>query len=65
MAGHTYKKMGQTGKRELAPGKGVSEQSLQFGETPQLPGGAHTSRKQDRSYGIAPTAPSTDKPEDL
>jgi hypothetical protein len=65
MAGHTYKKVGQTGKRELAPGKGVSEQSLMFGETPQLPGGAHTTRKQDNNYGRAPVVQPTEKPEDL
>jgi hypothetical protein len=57
--------MGQTGKREAAPGKGVSEQSLMFGETPQLPGGAHTSRKQDRTYGRTPVVQPTETPEDL
>lgn len=46
----TYPKNGQFGKRELAPGKGVSEQSLMLGETVQLPGGVPTTRKFDKIY---------------
>lgn len=45
-----YPKNGQFGKRELAPGKSVSEQSLMFGETVQLPGGVPTTRKYDKIY---------------
>ena len=37
-------------KREVAPGKSTSEQLLQFGEAPTLPGGLPTSRKFDRVY---------------
>lgn len=46
----TYPKNGQFGKRELAPGKSVSEQSLMFGETVQLPGGVDAMRKYTRNY---------------
>lgn len=46
----TYPKNGQFGKRELAPGKSVSEQSLMFGETAQLPGGVDPLRKYTRNY---------------
>lgn len=43
-------KKGQFGKREMAPGKSVSEQSLQFGETVQLPGGVSPDRKFTKNY---------------
>lgn len=46
----SYPKNGQFGKRELAAGKGVSEQSLMFGETAQLPGGVDPMRKYTRNY---------------
>lgn len=46
----SYPKNGQFGKREMAPGKGVSEQSLMFGEPAQLPGGVPTSRKYTGVY---------------
>jgi hypothetical protein len=45
------KKSGQFGKRQMAPGKSVSEQSVQFGETVQLPGGATPDRKFTKHYG--------------
>lgn len=44
------KKSGPLGKRELAPGKSISEQMLAFGETVQLPGGVSTMRKFDGVY---------------
>lgn len=54
-------KNGQFGKREMAPGKGVSEQSLMFGETVQLPGGVSPDRKFTKNYGqgqpVEPGAP--------
>jgi hypothetical protein len=46
-----YPKPGQFGKREMAPGKSTSEQSLMFGETAQLPGGLDPMRKYTRDYG--------------
>jgi len=56
----SYPKSGQFGKRELAPGKSESEQSLQFGETVQLPGGVGTERKFTRDYNPGdPTPPGT------
>lgn len=45
-----YPKKGQTGKRELAPGKSESEQLLEFGETVQLPGGVSPDRKFTKNY---------------
>lgn len=53
----SYPKSGQFGKRELAPGKSESEQSLQFGETVQLPGGVGPDRKFTKNY-----APGSDVP---
>lgn len=43
-------KNGQFGKREMAPGKSTSEQSLMFGEPAQLPGGVPTNRKYTGVY---------------
>lgn len=37
-------------KREVAPGKSTSEQLLQFGEPPVLPGGLPTTRTFDRMF---------------
>lgn len=44
------KKSGPLCERELAPGKSISEQLLQFGETVQLPGGLPTTRKFNGIY---------------
>lgn len=44
------KKSGPLAKRKGKPTKGISEDLLQFGETPQLPGGVSTSRKYSGVY---------------
>ena len=46
----SYPKSGQFGKREMAPGKSTSEQSVQFYETVQLPGGVTPDRKFTKNY---------------
>lgn len=47
---NSYPKNGQMGLRKTPVGKSVSEQSLQFGETVQLPGGVTPDRKFTRDY---------------
>jgi hypothetical protein len=46
----TYAKNGQMSTRKAPVGKSVSEQSLEFGETAQLPGGVGPDRKFTRDY---------------
>lgn len=44
------KKSGKLCSRPMAPGKSISEQTIVFGETVQLPGGVPTMRKFDGVY---------------
>lgn len=53
----SYPKNGQFAKRELPPGNPGSEQSLQFGETVQLPGGVSPDRKFTKNYVPGSEAP--------
>lgn len=50
----SYPKNGQFAKREMAPGKSVSEQSIMFAETAQLPGGLDPMRKYTGQYTTRP-----------
>lgn len=45
-----YPKSGQLGNRMGKPGKCISEQITEFGETVQLPNGVPTSRRFTKQY---------------
>jgi hypothetical protein len=56
----SYPKSGQMSARKGPVGKSISEQSLQYGETVQLPGGVGPDRKFTKDYIPGdPTPPGT------